>query len=517
LTGCDSPPQILDISPERGARDVHTNQPVRIHFDRPLDRGSVASRFSVKPRVPGEVAWEAPNTLLFHHDTFQPNTQYVVGLTAGYRDAAGHVNGFNHSWSFQTEVAPELRSTSPAHGEANVDPAVYLGLAFSREMDAESFRGAVTFSPAVAYAVRSDPSDARRILIAPRSLLEPSTDYEVSVKANATDADGNHLAPSKLRFRTGQVRSLTRWITFVVTESGANAGSGIWMVNEAGFPRILEEAAVDAFSWSPDGSNLLVRHPDRSWTDYPLAANPITLPFTADWAAYLGPGSGYAYLDGSRLSRLLPSGSSLLIATGVESAAVSADLNRIAFTQPSGAETDIRLYDVSLRAQFRVQRETAQVSGLVFAPSGSRLAYLLSNGLAEQVQLRVKSFSGAAKATTVALGELGNPAWLAGSNDLIFSARVDVSGGRQWRVFRVNPALPPSRLTATAAIGPAADGDAFLPQPSPDGHQIAFLYGATESAQVWLMNADGTGLSRLTGFDSESFPYSCRALHWAAP
>ena len=58
LAGCDSPPQILDISPGRGAREVHTNQPVRIHFDRPLDRASVASRFSVRPQVPGHVEWE---------------------------------------------------------------------------------------------------------------------------------------------------------------------------------------------------------------------------------------------------------------------------------------------------------------------------------------------------------------------------------------------------------------------------------------------------------------------------
>jgi hypothetical protein len=517
LAGCDSPPQILDISPGRGARDVHTNQPIRIHFDRPLDRASVAARFSVKPKATGTVTWEAPNTLVYQHETFDPNTQYLVSLAAGYRDAAGNVNTFNHSWSFQTEVAPELRSTTPAQGEAQVDPAVYLNLGFSREMDAQSFRGAVTFSPAVPYAVRSDPSDAKRILIAPKSLLSPSTDYQVSINANATDADGNHLAPTKLAFHTGQVRSLTRWITFVATETGADAGSGVWMVDEAGFPRLLEEATVDSFSWSSDGSNLLVRHPDRSWTDYPLGATSVGLPFKADWAAYLGPDSGYAYLDGSVLSRWLPSGSSGLIATGVGSAAVSPGLNRIAFTQPGAGSTDIRIYDVSLRAQFRVQREADEVSGLAFAPNGARLAYVLANGPGGLAQLRVKSFSGAAAATTVATGEITDPAWLAGSSDLVFSARVEVPGGRQWRVFRINPALPPSRLTATAAIGPSADGDAFLPHPSPDGHQIAFLFGAVESAQVWLMNSDGTRLSRLTGFDSEAFPYSCRALHWAAP
>jgi len=517
LAGCDSPPQILDISPGRGAREVPTNQPVRIHFDRPLDRASVASRFSLKPKVSGQVDWEAANTLVFRHETLEPSKQYLVSLVGGYRDAAGNVNGLNHSWSFQTESAPELRSTTPAQGEAQVDPASYLNLAFSREMDAESFRGAVTFSPAVPYAVRSDPNDGNRILIAPRSLLDPSTDYQVSISANATDADGNHLAPTKLRFRTGEVRSLARWITFVASESGTAAGSGVWMVDEAGFPRILEEGTIDSFSWSLDGSNLLVRHPDRSWTDYPLAGAAVSLPFKADWAAYLGPSSGYAYLDGSRLSRLLPSGSNLLIATEVLTATVSPDRNRIAFTQRDLGATDIRLYDVSLRAQFRVQREPDAVSGLSFAANGTRLAYVLSGGGAGQGELRVKSFSGTAAATTVAAGEIRDPAWLSGSNELVFSARVDVTGGRQWRVFRINPALPPSRLAATAAIGPPTDGDAFLPQPSPDGHQIAFLFGAVQSAQVWLMNADGTGLSRLTGFDSEAFPYSCRALHWGAP
>ena len=517
LAGCDSPPQILDISPGRGAREVHTNQPVRIHFDRPLDRASVASRFSVRPQVPGHVEWEPPQTLVFHHDTLQPNTQYQVVLAAGYRDAAGNVNTFNHSWTFQTELPPELLATAPTRGEGQVDPAVYLALSFSREMDAESFRGAVTFSPAVPYAVRSDPSDAKRILIAPKSLLDPSADYQVSISADATDADGNHLSPTKLHFRTGLVRSLARWITFVATDGGTGAGTGVWMVDEAGFPRLLEEAPVDSFSWSPDGSNLLVRHPDRTWTDYPLGAAQMTMPFRADWAAYLGPEAGYVFLDGARLTRLLPSGTEVVIADGVGTAAVSADLNRVAFTNPDVGGSEIRVYDVALRAQYRVQRESELVTGLAFAPNGTRLAYLLPGGTGSQGQLRVKSFSGAARVTTVASGEIADPAWLADSNDLVFSARVDVSGGRQWRVFRVNSGLPIAHLTASAAIGPTVDGNAFRPQPSPDGHQIAFLFGAVESAQIWVMNADGTGLDRLTGFDSESFPYSCRALHWAAP
>jgi hypothetical protein len=511
---CDSPPQILEISPGRGARDVATSAPIRIHFDRPLDRGSVAARFSLRPKTSGQISWEAPNTLVYRHDTLDANTQYTVSLVAGYRDAAGNVNGFNHSWTFQTELPPELRTTTPGQGDRQVDPATYLGLGFSREMSSDSFRGAVTFSPSVPFAVRSDPSDAKRVLIAPKSLLDPLTAYDVSISANATDADGNHLPPAKLHFTTGSVRSLSHWITFVASESGAVSGSGVWMVDEAGFPRILEETPADAFSWSPDGTNLLVRHPDLTWTDFPLGANPIPVPFSAEWAAYLGPGAGYVFLNGSRLDRLLPSGAIVAVADGVSQVAVARDLSRIAFTQSSGSGTDIRAYDIQLRAQYRLQHEADPVTSLAWSPDGTRLAYLLS-GPAGQDLLRVKSFGGSAAASTVATGAIATPAWLANSSDLTFSARLVIAGKAQWRIFRVSTALAPGQLTAADAIGPAGDADAFLPQPSPDGHQIAFLVGAPESAQIWLMNADGTGQSRLTGFDSTAFPYSCRSLHWA--
>ena len=513
---CDSPPQILEISPGRGARDVPTNAPIRIRFDRALDRQSVADRFSLRPKPSGQISWEAPDTLVYRHDTLAPNTQYTVSLSAGYRDSAGNANGFNHGWSFQTELPPELRGTTPNQGEGQVDPATYLGLSFSRDMAADSFRGAITFSPSVPFSVRSDAADSRRVLIAPKSLLDPRTAYDVSISADATDGNGNHLHPLKLHFTTGGVRSLSRWITFVASDTGAATGTGVWMVDEAGFPRILEETPADAFSWSPDGANLLVRHPDLGWTDYPLGADPIGMPFSAEWAAYLGPGAGYAFLTGQRLDRLLPSGATVNIADGVTQAAVSHDLSRIAFSQGSGAGSDIRAYDVQLRAQYRIQHEADSVTGLVWSPNGSRLAYLVPNGPAGQGMLRVKALGGSGAVTTVATGDITTPAWLANSSDITFSATLVVAGKSQRRIFRVNTALAPGQLTVAAAIGPA-DADAFLPQPSPDGHQIAFLLGAAESAQIWLMNADGTGQSRLTGFDSAAFPYSCRALHWAGP
>jgi Tol biopolymer transport system component len=49
---------------------------------------------------------------------------------------------------------------------------------------------------------------------------------------------------------------------------------------------------------------------------------------------------------------------------------------------------------------------------------------------------------------------------------------------------------------------------------SPDGHQVAFLAAYQGLPAVWLMNADGTGLTRLTQFDAGSLDYSCRDIAW---
>ncbi len=139
------------------------------------------------------------------------------------------------------------------------------------------------------------------------------------------------------------------------------------------------------------------------------------------------------------------------------------------------------------------------------------------SGDSESSQLRVKSLAGRAAVTTVATGEIAEPTWLAGSLDLAFSARVDRNGRKQWRIFRVSPSLQPTPLLSRNSLAPALDADSVHPVPSPDGHQIAFLADDAGRSQIWLMNADGTGATRLTRYDQASFPFSCSELRWSAP
>src|ERR1700730_2024810 len=174
LAACGgSPPQIIDYSPERGAIDISTAAPIRISFDHDVDKRSVESRLSLLPVTNGAVEWLGPRSLEYKHATLQPNTIYEVVLESGYTDTAGNAYALRHHWSFTTEGPPSLAGSSPANNESDVDPASYLSIDFSREMDASTLASAITIVPFVPFSVRLDPTDSRRAVGAPDSLPDP--------------------------------------------------------------------------------------------------------------------------------------------------------------------------------------------------------------------------------------------------------------------------------------------------------------------------------------------------------
>ncbi|MDP9247159.1 MAG: Ig-like domain-containing protein, partial [Candidatus Dormibacteraeota bacterium] len=216
LAGCASPPQVVQITPERNARDVSSAQPVQVSFDRAVDRASVASRFHLKPGVEGQIRWAGDSQLVFEHQPLRPSTSYQVVLDPGYRDQQGNMNALRHSWSFVTEAPPALTGSSPGNGDQGVDPAAYLSLSFSREMDLASLAGTISVSPSLSFSLRKDPSDPRRVILAPDSLLDPGLTYAVGVTQDARDVDGNSLrAGSVVSFSTGQFSSLKHWVGFI--------------------------------------------------------------------------------------------------------------------------------------------------------------------------------------------------------------------------------------------------------------------------------------------------------------
>jgi Bacterial Ig-like domain len=519
LAACDSPPQVVEISPQRGAVDVRSSEPIRVRFDRAMDRGSVASRFRVEPRVQGTVSWNGDSELSFEHGPLNPSSQYMVVLDAGYRDARGTINGFRHSWTFRTEAAPALASSVPGAGDRDIDPAAFISLTFSREMDPGSLGAAIRLSPATSVAVHVDASDGRHVVLAPQELLQPRTAYTVAVGGEARDVDGNRLgAGATVSFNTGAFRPLRHWVSFIAESSPGAAGAGVWVVNESRLPRRLVSTAVTSFTWSGDGSRLLLRGPTGGWVDQPLDGVATTLPFAGDWADFLAPGHGYVFLDQGRLQILGPDDRAVTVATGVTAAAVAPGGERLAFAVRDPARSDraseIEGYDTELRTRYRLQTEPEPVDGLAWSPDGQALAYRLVTADAAHRQVRVRSLRDGGS-LTVATGDVSEPFWQADRQHVFFTGSVPTPTGTVTRIFRfaVNDRSPHA-LTASAGMPSGQDVQVVTFSPSPDGHQLAFLGDVAGRAGVWTMNADGSGVTRLTDPDPARFPYSSKGVAW---
>ncbi|HEY4027902.1 MAG TPA: Ig-like domain-containing protein [Candidatus Dormibacteraeota bacterium] len=520
LTACGSPPQVLDISPQRGAVDVRSGEMIRVRFDRPMNHASVTQHFHLEPGVQGALRWNGNSEMVFEHVPFNASSQYRVVLEPGYRDAHGTTNPLRHSWTFRTEAPPSLASSSPAPGDRDVDPAAYITLTFSREVDPGSLASAIGLSPSAPFAIHQDPADARRVILAPQSLLEPRTGYSVTVSRDARDVDGNRLgAGAAVSFTTGAFRPLRHWISFIAAPSPESGGTGVWIVNENKVARRLIDGPVSAFSWSADSSRLLLRSPAGTWTDQPLDGTPAVLAFQAEWADFLAPGRGYAFLDHGQLQLMRPDGGVIQVATGVTEATVAPGGGRLAFAtrEPSGsgATTEIDGYDTELRTRYRLQVEPEPVDGLAWSPDGQSLAYRLDTSETTRRQVRVRSLRDGT-AVTVVTGEVSAPVWQADRQHVFFTAVVQGPGGPVTRAFRssVSPSSTPGTLSASSGMPAGQDVRVGSLSPSPDGHQVAFAPDGDGRAGVWEMNADGTGLTQLTDPDPGRFPYSVMGVTW---
>lgn len=511
LTACGgNPPQIVDYSPQRGAIDVSTAAPIKISFDHAVDQASVESRLHLNPKTSGRARWLSASRLVYEHATLRTSTLYEVILDSGYKDAAGNTYTLRHHWSFVTEAPPGVANSTPAGGDTGVDPAAYLAVDFTRQMDASTLKSALTFNPSLPFSVRLDPNDARRAIIAPSELLAPSSRYQLAVSTAAIDVDGNQLDRDQtVDFTTGPARTLRHWVTFA-TESAGGTPGGLWIVNESGFPRQLSNnISVRAFNWSPAGDSLLIQGDGETWAQLTPGGNAVQLDLKGPWAAALAAGMGYVLIDDSgALHRISINGADEIIATDVAQAAVAPNGLRIAFVQGATAPGTVSGYDVGLRARYALAADTGPVGSVVWSPDGARIAYLRTD--AATTSLRVRNLTGSASTTTIVTGDIEAPSWLPDSTHIIFAAANQYPTGTLHKAFVVSVVAPPGALNPASGIPADPNVDLTSPVPSPDGHQIAFLSGD----QVWLMNADGTRPTALTRFDAESFPYSCRAPAW---
>ena len=69
----------------------------------------------------------------------------------------------------------------------------------------------------------------------------------------------------------------------------------------------------------------------------------------------------------------------------------------------------------------------------------------------------------------------------------------------EWQLHSINPDGSNIRqITHLPAPKPGSISTAFLPDVSPDGRRVVFSHEADDDVELYLINLDGTGLTRLT-------------------
>src|ERR1017187_642799 len=213
LSGCfSSPPQIIQLVPNRGAVGVAADAPVTVEFDRPVVTASVKGRFSVNrqiplcnldqafaagPLAPCRIVWLSGDTgftLLHPRAIFAPSTSYTFTLAGGIGDPSGVVNSVDHQWTITTGSAPAIRSIQPPDGSKGVPVDTSISVSFSTAMAAAATEAAVTLDPpGPGTRVGRHTRDPSRFVVLPGAILQAGITYRLSVAGTATDIDHQPL------------------------------------------------------------------------------------------------------------------------------------------------------------------------------------------------------------------------------------------------------------------------------------------------------------------------------------
>lgn len=534
LTACSpSAPAIEDVSPHKGDGNVPGDAPIKITFDRPMDRGSVVSRFQLEPTLntctPSicPVSWN-DRTMTFSHSRveFQPDTRYQVRLKPGYRDTAGRVNNIEHAWEFRTESAPTLQSSTPAADATGVPPDADLVLQFSRSMQTPSTDELVlvdtekdTATP-VPFRVTLDPGDQSRVVVAPVRLLHSRHHYRLSLAAGWQDARHNDIGHLiQLNFVTGDA-DLSRSLAFSVLDPGGAVGHRLAILHppaSLGAPapsiRLVYDSAVPIvdFAWAPDARHIytvegapgqLLRVDAATGVAQPLGISSALFGVspTRDEVAYVAADRSLHLWSPARATGL-PATDIAVAAAGAQVGAPSwsGDGRRLALTVDAADGPTLAILDRATLSRFLVGGVKLEGAGPEGEPrwsfDGQAVAFQRDvSGNPEVWTFRplVNQGSGLTRIGPLHSAEL---AW--SSDGATLFAAGDTGSGTP-RLLRRAPAQPlEGQSSGFVALKGSLLGDSMPTTPSFD-RRLAFLRPAGGQVQLWLVNGDGSGLSQLT-------------------
>ena len=197
----DIAPTIVSTIPAANAIGVSTNSSVLITFSEAMNAASINGS-TCSLAGPNNVAVSANVTYANDVATIVPSsplaaaTKYTATVSTGVKDIAGTPMANTYTWSFTTDLAPTVTSTTPAAGAVNVLLNSTVTATFSEPMNASTISGStftvsgpgnVPISGAVTYLNGV-------ATMTPTNKLAAGTVYTATVTTGAKNLTGTGLA-----------------------------------------------------------------------------------------------------------------------------------------------------------------------------------------------------------------------------------------------------------------------------------------------------------------------------------
>jgi hypothetical protein len=197
------PPFVLERSPEQG-EELAVDQPIRLVFDRSMDRASVEGALVVSvdggETVSGEFEWVSDRAVAFKPRGLARDTRYHLYLGQGAKSQDGAPLDGAYRFKFNTTGYLEVTQVIPADGSTDVEADGIVTVMFNRPvvpLTTISLAGTelphpLSFDPPIEGV--GEWLNTSIYIFTPSEPLAGGTTYTARVEAGLTDTTGGLLA-----------------------------------------------------------------------------------------------------------------------------------------------------------------------------------------------------------------------------------------------------------------------------------------------------------------------------------